>query len=507
MVGPKQKVHVISFILLIAHAGASLFAPEESVRWIIDCLGEPMADSMTSFLAKNEWSLFQNAQPPSENSPCQLYCWYVSQRGRNVFGCKFLPLSETKCPNVTRRVMREARVLNIPDYPWLINVFMDPIPRLSIGLCGWNIRHFEDGFLTDYPMLEDFFTRLTSVATLSRGMFDHLVQLRSIEISQNPVLSIIEDGIFRNLSHLECLQLSAMQSFGRSADRQIGKDLFTGLRSLSTLIVQSNSVRTVHKRAFKDLTELLYLEFSFSFVRYLHKDVFAYQKKLTHLKMTNNLLESGSLGTLEPLNELEHLVLTDNPFRTLPENMVKRFKRLKMLLIGCEYHWAGRRMPCITLEEKSLATEQTLETISVGCVCDLNPLRLSGINSDILLIHNVTEHTDVQRDTFKGIIRVRMLQLIYCRIRTIAYNAFHGEQFVFLQELALIGNQIATILPGTFEKLSILNKLDLRENQLTRINRRDFANSTFLTELDLSYNKIAEIEKGSFIKLDALTAT
>ena len=93
------------------------------------------------------------------------------------------------------------------------------------------------------------------------------------------------------------------------------------------------------------------------------------------LLMNDNMLESATLGFLGHLHELTDLDLTDNPMKMIPRIVMKPFGKLGILSVGC----GERNVSCITIEENSLATEQTMEKIIVGCMCDLNPLQFYGI--------------------------------------------------------------------------------------------------------------------------------
>ena len=171
---------LVSFILLIALNDASLMMLRES-----------MPKSQRLQFTQTEHTLHQNALSLSSNLPCQLLCEF-GLRGSS-FDC-----SNATCPNITRKVMNEARTTN-PKYPFLGNASL--LPRLKINIGGWDIRYFQNGFLSDFPTLVDFEMRYTSVTQLSRGVFDHVPQLRWLYIIDCPSLSIIEDGVFPSSLH------------------------------------------------------------------------------------------------------------------------------------------------------------------------------------------------------------------------------------------------------------------------------------------------------------------
>ena len=166
---------LVCFILIIVLNDASLMMLRES-----------MPETQRSRFTKTEHTLHQNTLPLSSNLPCQLLCKYWP------IGHDFV-CSNVKCPNITRKVMTEARTTN-PKYPFLRNT--SSLPKLKISIDGWDIRYFQNGFLSDYPTLDEFEIQYTSVTKLSRGMFVRILQLKSLRIMDCPSLSIIEDGIF-----------------------------------------------------------------------------------------------------------------------------------------------------------------------------------------------------------------------------------------------------------------------------------------------------------------------
>ncbi|MBN1590454.1 MAG: leucine-rich repeat domain-containing protein [Pirellulales bacterium] len=73
-------------------------------------------------------------------------------------------------------------------------------------------------------------------------------------------------------------------------------------------------------------------------------------------------------------------------------------------------------------------------------------------------------------------------------------------------ELNLVGNQITTIAPGTFNWLDYLIHLNLAENQIINIPSGAFSGLEYLmTDLNLDLNQVTSLESGDFTGLDNLT--
>ena len=202
---------------------------------------------LTPSLIRKDATFWRSSQMPvmadashiqSPNARCQLGCWYNLVMSYHFFQCEFTQ-SLFPCPNITRRIMQEARTTD-PDYPYLLNA--TTLPRLAIVIAYGDIDFFEDGFLADFPTLYRLDIGYVAISKVSNGILSDIVRLRELCFIQCHFLSEIEDGIFRNQPHLARLLLVELKEL-----KQISRDLFGGLRELELLDLSNNSIHSDRK--------------------------------------------------------------------------------------------------------------------------------------------------------------------------------------------------------------------------------------------------------------------
>ena len=376
--------------------------------------------------------------------------------------------------------MREATIVDHKEdpyhfhHPFLINVTSLPhrYPRLAIYIFEppddvkpkypeTQIKHLEDGFLTDYPMLKAVFLRRLSTKELKRGALDN-VYPKDIWIDGSKTLTTIEKGFFHR--HVNKIKIDY-----NPALTEIDADLFHGLNHLQRLSLAHNFIKKI-KGNFSDIP------------------------RLRLLNLVGNNIDFIDKNTFINLNKLEYLCLSQNPIKVVTQNLLSYFGDLKLFSIG----FLPTTNSYLHVMNKSLTTKQKLQELDVQGVSDLNPGQVCGINAELLKISNGNLTT---LPILAGIICVNSMYLVDSNIKLIQNNTFRSEGLFNLYELYLDGNSIKTFQEGTFDSLQNLGILSLRRNSISTIKQNYFINLPSLRELYLDHNQISEIEYGTFWSL------
>jgi uncharacterized protein YjbI with pentapeptide repeats len=112
--------------------------------------------------------------------------------------------------------------------------------------------------------------------------------------------------------------------------------------------------------------------------------------------------------------------------------------------------------------------------------------------------------SSIEPDTFGKLTNLTRLDLRGNQISSIEPGTFGG--LTNLTRLHLWHNQISSIDGGDFSGLTNLTRLHLRENQISNIESEAFIGLRSLSWLELSGNQISSIEPGTFGGLTSLTA-
>lgn len=173
-----------------------------------------------------------------------------------------------------------------------------------------------------------------SIATLSKDDFKGLVDVETLDMSQND-LSEIPDRVFETMSKLKNLDLSSNRI------THISKDSFSGLVQLERLYLDANHIQSIHLEAFEGLEMLLELKLqknqltslpSLNFPRLLLLDL-SYNKmsNLGPSDLETPHLETLKLASLGLLSVDEDLIASLRNLHELDLSMNKLFEVPKAL--------------------------------------------------------------------------------------------------------------------------------------------------------------------------------
>ncbi|XP_064466119.1 protein slit-like isoform X2 [Ornithodoros turicata] len=103
--------------------------------------------------------------------------------------------------------------------------------------------------------------------------------------------------------------------------------------------------------------------------------------------------------------------------------------------------------------------------------------------------------TIIQKDDFKGMKKLRILQLMENQIHIIDRSAF--ADLVTMERLRLNNNRLRSLPDLLFASMPNLHRLDLSHNKLTMIGRKMFKGAPLLKNLQIDNNEIACIDDGA----------
>lgn len=357
--------------------------------------------------------------------------------------------------------------------------------------------------------------------TLDENVFDDLVSLYSLDLSDNNIENI--DNIFGGLDNLFSLVLN------NNKIRNVGEDALSGLKNLHNLEINRNQVEELSDNVFQDLGDLSHILLKNNNIKCIN-NVFSHLKNLHYLDLSHNDIAKLNNGLLEGLtingplvdfsfNSLEEieenaLACVQIPFGSLKlnNNKIKTIKTgtfnniLAKTILLCKNEIenieddAFKNCHCETLHlEDNSISEVHLEQFN--CLTVTYQLWLSNnkISSfagafgnfcqlqRLDLDHNQIE--EVSSGCFQGLDNVVLLKLGYNLIGVIEDNAFAGVNN--LAVLLLHNNQITNLNSNTFTDLPKLSTLDLESNNLQALPPDLFENNLDLNYLNLSHNCIS----------------
>ena len=400
-----------------------------------------------------------------------VFCQYHKRMSENHFSC-ISWLNETQSEyTLTRADMRNARVTNTRKYAFLVNA--TGLPNLCITIQErkqMRMMGVESGFLADFPKLILLRLVNVSIKEIKRGILSGL-NLTALEIFRCFQLSKIEKGIFEHSHALTDIMIKANKALV-----ELEADIFYGLRNLRLLNLAGNSIKSIPKNLFRDLSQLEYIMLNDNDIQVIH-------------------------DTFKNLVKLNTFYMQVNPIEEFPAKMLQNLISLENLSIG-NINTTQHTEPCFRLTNNNLEATHKMNYIEVLGVADLNPGRLAGVETRTLSIQTCSNVTNLER--LSGVFGVHQFSLKWSHIKSIEYDAFHSRGWRNLGVLDLTWNYIETIQPGTFDKLPKLKKLFLTQNSISQIRRHYFQHLHSLTELYLDRNNIATVENGSFLNMPNL---
>lgn len=256
------------------------------------------------------------------------------------------------------------------------------------------------------------------------------------------------------------------------------KDLFCPLYALSDLNLMKNKLQNVLTLGFGDWGNgaqsyacggtLETLDLSDNDIISLPENGFLSLKALEELDLQDNAISNVADNALAGLISLQTLNISSNSLSNLPPDMFRSPRDIKH----------------VYLQNNSLAI------LAPGLLEGLDQLQVLDLSK------NELSSQWVNRNTFRGIVRLVVLNLAYNKLTRIDSSIFHD--LYTLQILNMEHNAIDFIAEGAFGELKNLHALTLSYNKIKRIESYNFAGMHVLNQLLLDSNDIDYISGQAF---------
>uniref|UniRef100_A0A671XZN7 Slit homolog 3 (Drosophila) n=1 Tax=Sparus aurata TaxID=8175 RepID=A0A671XZN7_SPAAU len=323
------------------------------------------------------------------------------------------------------------------------------------------------------------------------------------------------------------LSLSPPSDLSKNQISDIAADAFSGLRSLTSLVLYGNKITELPKGLFDGLVSLQLLLLNANKINCLRVNTFQDLQNLNLLSLYDNKLQTISKGLFAPLRSIKTLIpfmcdchlkwladyLFDNPIETSgarcshPRRLAnKRISQVK-----------GKKFRCTGQEDyRSRLSGECFQDLVCPekCRCEGTVVDCSNLKLTRLPPH-IPEHTTDLRlndneitvleaaGTFKKLPNLRKINLSNNKLRDIREGAFDGAGGVL--ELLLTGNKLTGLQGRMFRGLVGLKTLMLRSNQISCIDNSTFTGLSSVRLLSLYDNRISSIAPGAFSTLHSLS--
>lgn len=294
-------------------------------------------------------------------------------------------------------------------------------------------------------------------------------------------LEFIEPTTFRNLMHLEVLDLSS------NSLKKLDSRLFSSNKNLTQLSLQGNQISDLAGDIFKGLTKLMYLFLEVNSIDKIPEGIFEDLTSLNTLNLSNNEIAFSDenefphdRNIFKGLNKLINLDLNYNQITVIPGGSFQD-------LISLED---------FTLKYNKIRFLQNKQDTSI----------FKGLGKLTYLDLSYNDIGVIPAGTFQGLDRLESFSLENNKIIFLDNN--ECEQILLgLWELIYIDlscNKIDVIPGGIFRSLRSLKTLILNQNEIRSLDKTAFSSLRDLKYLYLSNNMISEIPVDLFGNLGKL---
>ncbi|KAE9528704.1 hypothetical protein AGLY_012279 [Aphis glycines] len=240
--------------------------------------------------------------------------------------------------------------------------------------------------------------------------------------------------------------------------KDLSWDLFNGLDSLETLILDNNIIESIPDFSFYGARELKSLSLANNKIKHLQTTSLAGLLDLNYLNLKNNSITVLSETTFPPLPQLKVADLSNNPIEMVYPYTFEVLNATIELALGTNNTQLHLNQNAFI----GLDSLQKLNLIGVN-VTILERLFMIGLPSLIeLKIKGYVQH--IAYDAFAEIPNIRHLTISNCSIQSVSMDTFYGVYN--LEHIDLSYNQLQGLPPGLFDQQLSLKELILNNNQL-----------------------------------------
>lgn len=316
--------------------------------------------------------------------------------------------------------------------------------------------------------------------------FNYVKNLMRLDLSTNNIWSL-PDGLFCSLSQLKYLNISEnrLQDINElgfrehlSNERDVNVDDKRPIPppTISSLLTSTLSSSETGKKSFQPCAiDLEYLNIAHNHFVLIPENGFGTLKRLRVLKINNNEISMIADKALGGLRNLQIIDLSSNKIVALPSQLFKD--------------------PSNTIQEIHLKNN-SIRHLSPGLFADLGQLTTLDLSL------NQLTSTFINRNTFKGLIRLVMLDLSNNQIAKLESEMF--SDLYTVQILNLRNNLLENIDANTFSSMSNLHKLLLSHNKIKYLDAYSLNGLSVLSLLSLDNNVLTGIHPEAFRNCSSL---
>ena len=361
------------------------------------------------------------------------------------------------------------------------------ISNLTLGPGYRNLTQLEELYIGRSVRFIEMVTN-GSFAALENG------NLQKLSIA-NMTITHIESGALAPLAH----SLKELRCIGMEYGIQSLNNLFFGLKNskIKTIAVtETLSIQELRNDTFIPLndTGLIELSLAENSIGALPAYAFSPLPKLQLLDLSSNTMSSIHPKAFFNLQSLLELRLNENRLQEV-ESEVFSLPSLHVLLIRWNYY-------PLQLQKNQFAHLANLLHLDLtrAILFAINRDSFSGLKNLLELNLDKNELKVIEDGAFDDLKKLRKLTLTECQIRSFPNGLFRN--LVNLERLNLSQNGI-TKLPD-FSQMRNLRFLYLTNNDIQKLSTRDFAGLVSLRELFLDGNKIQEWQGPVYTQLQML---
>ena len=291
------------------------------------------------------------------------------------------------------------------------------------------------------------------LSIIEPGIFTNLTNLTRIHILNAPKLSVLDDGTLSGATGLQLLELT------NTSLSDVQGELFQDTQDLETLTIIGESVKGVSSDSFAHLGGLNLLTLSGGKSISIQKDFFKSLPYLKDLVLTENQLKTIESGTFNGLVNLKTLNLNDNELSKINDDT---FKGLNVTLLDLSQNQL-ENVPSVALKDM-----HGIETLSLAGnkLNSIQDKAFNGLTSlKNLYLDNMPTLATLDPNGFSSLYKLETLSIIdNSGLKDIPATALNKSDLVQLKSMLLHSNGFETLDGSIFSTKPHLNLARIEDN-------------------------------------------
>uniref|UniRef100_H2RU59 LRRCT domain-containing protein n=1 Tax=Takifugu rubripes TaxID=31033 RepID=H2RU59_TAKRU len=314
-------------------------------------------------------------------------------------------------------------------------------------LMSSDLQYLFSHTLAESPQLTKLVFLNNALRSVHSQAFEHLAELRELEVSGNPRLDNLFPGTFEKLGNLTRLMLNY------NVFKSTAAGTFDSLKQLETLEMRGNIISDLPPFLFGNLHNLLVLDLSLN--NNLTADTFHNVSMLTELHLEGNKISELPDDIFFVLTELKVLNLRGNLLTTFSDKA---------------FGFNASNLKELNLKGNALRELHSLRSLSSISDFILASNQLSRLPEDIFWNMTVLENLDLSENQlrslpgtiFTGLLGMKTIHLNQNHLSELDAKMFEDQTLV--EQLYLSDNKLETLPAGVFDPFIIQITVRLHGN-------------------------------------------